>query len=181
MAGLPLEGGASRVAKQQRLEVRDLRAQLCMGQEQARDVATIQRQCIMDPEPLLAVKSLPRPLLCIGQEQARDYALENRSRFCEAFMSIQTLLARQHAILDPVERLKDWSEREKALGQEVLSLAAALVASEVLPPSLLSDGTGPIRSLGLKLSDTRVYGSQIRARLGTTTPPSMPRQGFACP
>jgi len=29
--------------------------------------------------------------------------------------------------------------------------------------------TGPRRSLRLKLSDTRVYGPQIRARLGTTT------------
>ena len=29
--------------------------------------------------------------------------------------------------------------------------------------------TGPIRSLGLKLSDTRVYEPQIRARLGTTS------------
>jgi len=29
--------------------------------------------------------------------------------------------------------------------------------------------TGPRRSLGLKLSDTRVYTPQIRARLGTTT------------
>ena len=28
--------------------------------------------------------------------------------------------------------------------------------------------TGPRRSLSLKLSDTRVYGPQIRARLGTT-------------
>ena len=28
--------------------------------------------------------------------------------------------------------------------------------------------TGPIRSLSLKLSDTRVYEPQIRARLGTT-------------
>ena len=30
--------------------------------------------------------------------------------------------------------------------------------------------TGPGRSLRLKLSDTRVYEPQIRARLGTTTP-----------
>ena len=29
--------------------------------------------------------------------------------------------------------------------------------------------TGPTRSLSLKLSDTRVYEPQIRARLGTTT------------
>ena len=29
--------------------------------------------------------------------------------------------------------------------------------------------TGPRRSLSLKLSDTRVYAPQIRARLGTTT------------
>jgi len=29
--------------------------------------------------------------------------------------------------------------------------------------------TGPRRSLSLKLSDTRVYEPQIRARLGTTT------------
>jgi len=28
--------------------------------------------------------------------------------------------------------------------------------------------TGPRRSLSLELSDTRVYGPQIRARLGTT-------------
>jgi len=28
--------------------------------------------------------------------------------------------------------------------------------------------TGPTRSLGLRLSDTRVYEPQIRARLGTT-------------
>ena len=37
-------------------------------------------------------------------------------RFREAFRSKQTPLARQHAILDPVERLKDGAEREKALG-----------------------------------------------------------------
>jgi len=37
-------------------------------------------------------------------------------RFREAFRSKQTLLARQHALLDPVERLKDGAEREKALG-----------------------------------------------------------------
>ena len=30
--------------------------------------------------------------------------------------------------------------------------------------------TGPRRSLSLKLSDTRVYEPQIRARLGTTAP-----------
>jgi len=34
--------------------------------------------------------------------------------------------------------------------------------------SLLSDGTGPSRSLSLKLSDTTVCKPQIRARLGTT-------------
>ena len=35
--------------------------------------------------------------------------------------------------------------------------------------SLLADGTGPRRSLSLKLGDTRVYEPQIRARLGTTS------------
>jgi len=37
-------------------------------------------------------------------------------RFREAFRSKQTLPARQHATLDPVERLNDGAEREKALG-----------------------------------------------------------------
>ena len=38
---------------------------------------------------------------------------------------------------------------------------------KVSSSSLLSDGTGPRRSLSLKLSDARVYEPQMRARLGT--------------
>ena len=42
---------------------------------------------------------------------------------------------------------------------------------KVKPPPFFTLLTGPRRSLSLKLSDTRVYEPQIRARLGTTTQP----------
>jgi hypothetical protein len=48
----------------------------------------------------------------------------------------------------------------------------------LLPLLLLYSLTGPRRSLSLKLSDTRIYGPQIRARLVTTAHFCKPRQTY---
>ena len=89
----------------------------------------------------------------------------------ELIPTIGALSPRGGHVQDPV--LTGWvgTSLTKTANSEVGISMSASRMGRMLPFFFFTLGTGPRRSLSLKLSDTRVYEPQIRARLGTTAQP----------